>query len=104
MHRLLVFYPWPDDPDAFRRYFLEVHMPLAAKIPGALRRGYSFEPSVRGDFDCFCVFEADYASEAEMTAALATPEAQAAGRDIANYSPQPPRTLVYELAVIQRQL
>jgi len=100
MYRLVNLYPWPDDPEEFKRYFLEVHMPIAEHVPGALRRGYAFAPNIIGDLDCFCVFEADYESEEALKAALATPEAQAAGADVPNYSPKPPRVLLYELEEI----
>lgn len=37
MHRLAVLYPPPPDPDAFRVYYVDKHLPLAAKIPGMPR-------------------------------------------------------------------
>ena len=38
MHRLLVLYPPPSDPDHFRSYYQDTHLPLVAKFPGL--RGY----------------------------------------------------------------
>ena len=34
MHRLLVLYPPPSDPDHFRSYYEVTHLPLVAKLPG----------------------------------------------------------------------
>ncbi|WP_137681772.1 EthD family reductase [Aurantiacibacter suaedae] len=102
MYRLINLYPWPDDPEEFKRYFVDVHLPLGANVPGAIRRGYAFAPdiTINGDLDCFCVFEADYESKEALMAALATPEAAAAGADVPNYSPKPARSMLYELTEI----
>ena len=40
MHRLLVLYPPPTDPDHFRNYYEDTHVPLVAKLPGL--RGYRY--------------------------------------------------------------
>jgi len=44
MHRLLVLYPPPSDPDHFRSYYEDTHLPLAAKLPGL--RGYRYSVDV----------------------------------------------------------
>jgi hypothetical protein len=31
---LVDLYPWPDDPEEFKRYFLEVYVPIAEHVPG----------------------------------------------------------------------
>ena len=43
MHRLLVLYPPPTDPDDFRSYYEDTHLPLAAKLPGLRGYRYSFD-------------------------------------------------------------
>jgi len=97
MIKLVVMYPWPADPDHFRRHYLEQHLPLCREIPGLLRSYYAFEPkTLEGPGSWFCVFEAEFADEAALNAALATPEAQRAGDDVANYSPEPPTSLIYK--------
>ena len=40
MHRLLVLYPPPTDPDHFRSYYEDTHLKLVAKLPGL--RGYRY--------------------------------------------------------------
>jgi uncharacterized protein (TIGR02118 family) len=34
MHKLLVTYNEPKDPAHFRKYYVETHLPLAAKMAG----------------------------------------------------------------------
>ena len=43
MHRLLVLYPPPSDPDHFRSYYEDTHLPLAAKLPGLRAYRYSVD-------------------------------------------------------------
>ncbi|OZM69944.1 ethyl tert-butyl ether degradation protein EthD [Amycolatopsis antarctica] len=84
MHKLVVLYPQPADPDHFRRYYVDTHLPLAVKMPGILDFRYSFE--VGGDTEYFAVFEADFADAGAMGAALSSPEGAAALADIPNYA------------------
>jgi uncharacterized protein (TIGR02118 family) len=73
-------YPWPADPDHFKRHYLERHLPLCRAIPGVLRSHYAFEPNtIEGPGRWFCIYEAEFVDEAELTAALATPEGLRAG-------------------------
>jgi hypothetical protein len=48
MHRLLVLYPSPTDPDHFRSSCEDTHLKLVAQIPGLLsyRYGFDFERDV----------------------------------------------------------
>jgi uncharacterized protein (TIGR02118 family) len=41
MHRVLVLYLPPKDPQACREYFENTHIPLASKIPGQRTMRYS---------------------------------------------------------------
>ena len=43
MHRVLVLYLPPRDPQASREYFENTRIPLAAKLPGQRTMRYSFE-------------------------------------------------------------
>ena len=61
MHRLLVLYPPPTDPQAFADYYEGHHLPIAARLPGL--RGFRWGLDVAapgGDSPYFCVFEADF--------------------------------------------
>jgi uncharacterized protein (TIGR02118 family) len=43
MHKLMVLYPEPADPDHFRDYYVSNHLPLVTRMPGLLAWRYSFE-------------------------------------------------------------
>jgi uncharacterized protein (TIGR02118 family) len=98
MHRLLVLYPPPTDPDHFRSYYEDTHLPLAAKLPGLRGYRYSFDvAAAEGEAPYFCVFEADFDDAAALSAARASPEGQAALADLPNYATGGAVALNYEL-------
>lgn len=98
MIKLVVMYPWPDDPEAFRRHYVERHVPLCRAMPGAVRASYAFQPAtVQGEPQWFCIYEAEYPDEASLRASLESPEGRRAAADVANYSPRPPVGLIYEM-------
>ena len=43
MHKLVVLYPKPADPDHFREYYVTNHLPLVTRMPGLLAWRYSFD-------------------------------------------------------------
>jgi len=88
MHRLLVLYNEPKDPAHFRKYYVETHAPLANKIPGIKNVHYSFDAKQLGADKApyFCIFEADFDSEAALMNALGSKEGQAVAGDIPNYA------------------
>jgi uncharacterized protein (TIGR02118 family) len=101
MIKLVVMYPYPADPEHFKRHYTEQHLPMCRAIPGMNRIHYTFEPkTIGGPGRWFCLFEAEFADEAALNAALATPEAQRAGADVQNYSPDAPTSLVYKLVPV----
>ena len=87
MHRLLVLYPAPTDPQAFREYYEGHHVGLAAQLPGlrGLRWGFDLV-APGGDSPYFCAFEADFDDAAALDAALASPEGEATAADVPNYA------------------
>jgi uncharacterized protein (TIGR02118 family) len=99
MHRLLVLYPPPTDPDHFRTYYEQTHLKLVAKIPGLRGYRYGFDvAAAEGESPYFCAFEGDFDDAAAMAAALETPEGEATLADIANYATGGAVALNYELA------
>ncbi len=71
MHRLLVLYNEPKDPAHFKTHSVETHVPLASKIPGIRKISYSFDVKPLGPGKApFCVFEADFDSEAALMSGL----------------------------------
>ncbi|MQY08897.1 EthD family reductase [Actinomadura macrotermitis] len=87
MHKLMVLYPEPADPDHFRDYYVSTHLPLVARMPGLLAWRYSFEVSAaQGQAPYFAVFEAEFADAAAMTAARESPQGRQVAADVANYA------------------
>ena len=87
MHRLLVLYPPPSDPDHFRSYYEDTHLPLVAKFPGLRGYRYSFDVAAgEGESPYYCVFEADSTMRRLLSAALESPEGQAVRADVPNYA------------------
>lgn len=89
MHKLLVLYPHPADPQAFADYYEGTHLPLAAKLPGLLDWRYTLDVrAAGGDSPYFAVFEADFADADALAAALRSPEGRAVTDDVPNYAPE----------------
>ncbi|MFE3257095.1 EthD family reductase [Nocardia sp. NPDC059229] len=95
MHKLLVLYPKPADPDHFRDYYVTNHLPLVMKMPGLLAWRYSFDvaasrpgrpAATRGEAPYFAVFEADFADAAAMAAARTSSHGQRVAADVVNYA------------------
>ncbi|MFJ7272231.1 EthD family reductase [Streptomyces sp. NPDC099050] len=87
MHKLVVLYSEPADPDHFRDYYVTNHLPLVVNWPGPLAWRYSFDvAALEGEAPYFAVFEADFASAAAMDAALASPHGRRLAADVANYA------------------
>ena len=88
MHRLLVLYNEPKDPAHFKKYYVETHAPLANTIPGARNVHYSFDAKLlgAGKAPYFCIFEADFDSEAALMEAFGSKEGQAVAGDVPNYA------------------
>jgi uncharacterized protein (TIGR02118 family) len=98
MHRLLVLYPPPTDPDHFRNYYEDTHIPLAAKMPGLRGYRYGFDvAAAQGEAPYFCVFEADFDDAAALSAAQASAEGQAARADVPNYATGGVVSINYEI-------
>src|SRR5689334_17044228 len=98
MHRLLVLYPPPSDPDHFRSYYEDTHLPLVAKLPGLRAYRHSFDVAAPGgESPYFCVFEADFDDAAAYSAAMESPEGQAVLADVPNYATRGVVSLNYEL-------
>ncbi|MEV5647324.1 EthD family reductase [Nocardia sp. NPDC052254] len=87
MHKLVVLYPKPADPDHFRDYYVTNHLPLVMKWPGLLAWRYSFEvAATNGESPYFAVFEADFVDAATMAAARASQYGRQAAADVVNYA------------------
>ncbi|MDA9502988.1 EthD family reductase [Bradyrhizobium sp. CCBAU 11357] len=88
MHCLTVLYPRPDDPSAFRAYYVEKHVPLAATLPGLVRHHYAFPQRLGPAEAPFCIFQAFFPDAAAMDAALGSDVGRKVAADVPNYSPK----------------
>ncbi|MFC8342637.1 EthD family reductase [Streptomyces sp. NPDC057280] len=93
MHKLVVLYSEPDDPDHFRDYYVTHHIPLVKDWPGPLAWRYSFDvaavspgSATKGETPYFAIFEADFADAAAMAAARASAHGQRLAADFAHYA------------------
>lgn len=89
MHSLIVLYPRPDDPAAFKSYYRTKHVPLAAKLPGLLSYSYGYPETLGpGEPAHFCIFMGRFDSHDAMLAALNSEQGKKVAADVANYSPK----------------
>lgn len=87
MYRVLALYrDAPADPEAFRRHYEAVHVPLCEKLPGLRATHHSFDAhSPDGSVKWFALWQGTFDDEAAMQAALASPEGGAMLADLQNY-------------------
>ena len=87
MHKLVVLYPEPADPEHFREYYVTKHLPLVARMPGLLAWRYSFDvAATQGQTPYFAIFEAEFADAEAMKAGRESPEGREVSADVANYA------------------
>ncbi len=88
MIKLVALYGKPQDPAHFDRYYRDVHVPLARKIPHTRRftihkvRGSPQE----GEPPFYCLTEVYWDDLATARKALASPDGQASYNDVPNYA------------------
>lgn len=86
--KLIALYRTPSNPTAFDRHYMDVHAPLARKIPGLSRlvvnRGIT--PPWGGQSPYYLVAEMQFPDEATFTAAMASPENRATGKDLRQFA------------------
>jgi uncharacterized protein (TIGR02118 family) len=88
MIRLLILYGQPKDPEAFLKYYNEVHIPIAKKMKGL--KGWTIG-KVIGTPDnqptpYFYVADLVADSRSAMEAILESPEGRAAVNDVPNFA------------------
>jgi uncharacterized protein (TIGR02118 family) len=86
--QLLVMYKQPADPAAFEAYYFGTHVPIFAGTPGVRSVVFSKAPiaTIAGTSDIYLVAEVTFDSMADLQAGLASPAAQAAVADLANFA------------------
>jgi uncharacterized protein (TIGR02118 family) len=88
MVRLLVLYGHPRDPEAFDRYYAEIHIPLAKRMQGFKKWtiGKVLGTPDGKPSDYYYIADLYAESREAIEAVLATPEGQAAVKDVPNYA------------------
>jgi uncharacterized protein (TIGR02118 family) len=97
--KLVVLYTHPEDADAFNRHYLDVHMPLAGKIPG-LQRAETGRISTAldgGEHTYFRVAELYFADQEALGKGFASDEGKATAADYQQIAPPGSRMFVEEL-------
>lgn len=88
MHKLTVLYGYPQDPDAFDKYYHEKHIPIAKQMKGL--KGWTIgklQPGAEGEKPPYYMIVGLYAeTRADIEAILASPEGQATVADVPNFA------------------
>lgn len=91
MLRLTICYGHPSSPEAFDLHYQKVHGPIAQRLPGVQELRFGHCSSIEGARTAgatpyYLVAELDFASSADLHAALASPEGKAAADDLQNFA------------------
>lgn len=86
--KIVVLFGQPDDPAAFEEYYLGTHVPLALEIPNfqGLEAGQAVSALDGAAGAFYRIATLSFANQADMEAALASPEGQAAFGDVVNFA------------------
>jgi len=98
MHKLVVLHYTPDNPEEARRYYRDVHIPIAAQTPNLRSCRFSLAPrAMDGSEPFFCVYEATFDSREKMDEAFRTEIGQRVVADAANFASAGSVVIHYEL-------
>lgn len=80
-------YPPPEDPNHFRQYYQNHHIPLANTLPYLrdMRYGLNVQ-GMESPSPYFCIWEGDFDSKEDMEKALQSEEGQKVANDVSNYA------------------
>lgn len=95
MHKLVVLYPEPTDRAAFEAYYRATHLPLCEQLPGVQQIHFALGISAPGEGPYYAMFEATFADEAAVGAALSSPEGKAVEADVPNYATGGAQVMVF---------
>jgi len=87
MHCLTVTYPAPADADTFKAYYAATHVPLAKQLPGLKSCSFAYPEPLGPTPAPFCIFQAWFADQPAMFAALQSEIGKKVAADVPNYSP-----------------
>ena len=96
--RFLAVYETPADPEAFDRYYDEVHVPLGRRLPGLRRYTVGRDvTAVRDGVPYHLIAELEWDTMVDLRAAFASPRGRATALDAARLQELAPvRSMVFE--------
>jgi uncharacterized protein (TIGR02118 family) len=101
MVRFMALYNAPEDPEAFDRYYDEVHIPLAKQLPGLIRYTVSRNlTALGGGAKYYLIAELDWESMESMQAAFASPIGAQTAADVPKFASGGAATLIFEVAEV----
>ena len=83
---------------AFDKYYNEIHIPLAKRLPGLVRYTISRNLAVNAQY--YLIAELDWADMASAQAALRSPVGAACTADVAKFATTGASTLLFEVAEV----
>ncbi len=87
MVKLIALYRKPADPAAFDKLYFETHVPLVMKIPNLRRVEVSrVTGAPRGEPELYLMAEMYFDDPAALKAAMASPENDAAGKNLMGFA------------------
>ena len=88
MIKITLLYGHPQSPQAFERYYKEIHLPLAGRMGGVARLELTrFGPGLDAEPpEYYRMAELYFASAAQLQATLGSPEGQAVVADLPNFA------------------
>ena len=87
MVRIVALHKRPRDPEAYIRYYLDVHMPTVQKVPGLRKVRWGKVVSAADDTEASCWLMSDvyFDDMHALESALESPEMEAALADLPNF-------------------
>jgi uncharacterized protein (TIGR02118 family) len=87
MATLIVLYGHPVDGFVFDRYFTDIHLPVANKIPGVRALSYGHVQSADDSAsEYYLSAQVVFDSLEDLQAGMGSPEGQATAADVANFA------------------
>ena len=88
MADLVVLYKTPTDPAAFDKYYADIHIPLAKKLPGLRKYTVTKGPiaTPAGPSPLYLIAVLSFDSMAAIGAAFASPEGKATAADVPKFA------------------
>lgn len=87
MVKLTVLYKKPADPQEFDRHYMEIHIPIASKMPGLRRYEVAKVTGAPGGESPYHLIAELYFDDFDaLNAAMSSPEGKAAGKDVGTFA------------------